>query len=412
LRFRFFPRFKQARRSYFFAVERINEGFTQGSIRTDFRGLNFKSNNRRLKTMAHNLATIEGKTAFFCATGKHGSAWHKLGQEVRDAQSWQEAMRLAKLDWTVSKRPLYAKFPDGEFEMVPTWGIFRDSDEQFFGAVGNQYEPIQNQFAFDFVDTLLEAEAGSHYESAGALGNGSRVFCLARVPFDFSIGGTDDKHETYMLFTSSHDGTGAATAMLTDTRVVCQNTLNMALSRKENSGILKVKHTKSAEIRLDQARKLMSGIKSDVATLRAKLDLLASRQMTEEALTAVMDRLYPVVNSEVATRRKNKIAEIATLYFNNDNNAFPEVRGTAYNLLNAITEHTDHKRGVRMTDSRSGMTEEQARADNALFGSGSDLKQNALEVILDATNGLPIRTIVRTLVSVPSMPVAQGVLVS
>ena len=362
--------------------------------------------------MAHNLATIEGKTAFFCATGKHGSAWHKLGQEVRDAQSWQEAMRLAKLDWTVSKRPLYAKFPDGEFEMVPTWGIFRDSDEQFFGAVGNQYEPIQNQFAFDFVDTLLEAEAGSHYESAGALGNGSRVFCLARVPFDFSIGGTDDKHETYMLFTSSHDGTGAAMAMLTDTRVVCQNTLNMALSRSENSGILKVKHTKSAEIRLEQARKLMSGIKSDVATLRAKLDLLASRQMTEEALTAVMDRLYPVVNSDVATRRKNKIAEIATLYFNNDNNAFPEVRGTAYNLLNAITEHTDHKRGVRMTDSRSGMTEEQARADNALFGSGSDLKQNALEVILDATNGLPIRTIVRTLVSVPSMPVAQGVLVS
>jgi phage/plasmid-like protein (TIGR03299 family) len=372
--------------------------------------------------MAHNLATIEGKTAFFCATGKHGSAWHKLGQEVRDAQSWQEAMRLAKLDWTVSKRPLFAaKNMNGitcdEFVEVPAWGIFNDSNQQFFGAVGAQYEPIQNQFAFDFVDTLLEAESGSHYESAGALGNGSRVFCLARVPFDFTISGTDDKHETYMLFTSSHDGTGSATAMLTDTRVVCQNTLNMALSRQENSGILKVKHTKSAEIRLEQARKLMSGIKADVGTLRAKLDLLASRQMTEEALQVVMDRLYPTVNTDVATRRKNKIAEIATLYFNNDNNTFPEVRGTAYNLLNAITEHTDHKRGVRMTDSRSGMTEEQARADNALFGSGSDLKQNALEIILDATNGLPIRTIVRTMVSVPALPPAvfvpsDGALVS
>jgi len=358
--------------------------------------------------MAHNIATIAGRDAFFCATGKHGSAWHKLGQEVKEAQSWQEAMKLAQLDWTVSKRPLFAQFPDGEFETVPAWGIFNDKTEMFFGAVGSQYEPIQNQFAFDFVDTLLEAEAGSHYESAGALGNGSRVFCLARVPFDFSITGTDDKHETYMLFTSSHDGTGSATAMLTDTRVVCQNTLNMALSRKENSGILKVKHTKSAEMKLEQARKLMSGIRQDVTTLREKLNLLATRKLNKETYTEILSRIFPVTDSEKSTRRDNKLSEITELFASNDGNAFPELRGTAYNLLNAITEHTDHKRGVRMTDSRAGMTEEQARADNALFGSGAQLKESALEIILEASNGLPITTIVKTRVFVPALPQEGG----
>lgn len=79
--------------------------------------------------------------------------------------------------------------------------------------------------------------------------------------------------------------------------------------------------------------------------------------------------------------------EVANLYESNDNNAFPEIRGTAYNLLNAVTEYTDHHSGVRQTERRSGMTQDQIRAENAMFGTGAALKEDALEIILETTAG-------------------------
>lgn len=349
--------------------------------------------------MSHNIWQDGQVDHMFCV-GNKAAAWHELGQRTDTAVNWQQAMELAGLNWEVVKKQLYARtpamadYPNGKVVPVEAWGIFRDCDAAFLGAVGAQYTPVQNKYAFEFVDTLLEA-SGAHYESAGALGKGERIWCLARVPGDITIRGTADSSQVYLLFETSHDGSRSATCRLSTVRVVCQNTLNMALSHT-NGSFVRVKHTKQVEARMDAARKLMFGVQQDVKSLEEKLNLLALRRLTRESYTGILDRLFPLTEEQLSgkasrTKRDNTVTDITALFEKNDNNAIPEVRGTAYNLLNAVTEYTDHHRTARITDGREGYTLNRARAENALFGTGDNLKTQALEMILQSTEGAPIR---------------------
>jgi phage/plasmid-like protein (TIGR03299 family) len=296
--------------------------------------------------------------------------------------SWRGAMALAGLDWTVVKRNLY----DGNGNMLPAFGTFRQEDGQFLGAVGERYVPIQNVKAFEFVDGLLEATDGAHYDSAGALGNGERIWVSAKVPFDFeTVPG--DKLETYLLFTTSHDGSVSATSKIATVRVVCQNTLNQALNQ-QNGASVRVKHTRNAADRMQKAIDAMRGVGSSVSALKDKLTQLAHVRVTRESMTAILDRLFPKPKDEKAntTRRENILTEVLNLYESNDRNAFPSVRGTAYNLLNAVTEYTDHLRASRSNNGNQTV----ARADSAMFGSGEALKTEALETILELTANGPV----------------------
>ena len=252
-------------------------------------------------------------------------------------------------------------------------------DNGFLSAVGSRYTPIQNKYCFQFVDTLMESD-GCHYESAGALGNGEKIWCLAKVPMDFEING-GDQHQTFLLFTSSHDGSLAAQCKLTTVRVVCQNTLNQAVSI--NGSCVKVKHTRDAQSKLDAAQRLISNAKQTTETLKEKLEILSERIINKESFINVMDRLFPKPKDEKVsdTKRNNTMMEIARLFEHNDDNTFPDERGTAINLFNAVTEYTDHFRSTRRHN--KNQTIEMARTEAALFGGSGDLlKQNALGTIL------------------------------
>ena len=330
--------------------------------------------------------------------GEQSDAWHLLGQRCKEAANAEQAMELSGLGWTVAKVQNYARNPfktiDGKNVMpVSSYSIFRSSDgAELASNLGEGYTVRQNWQHFEFVDALLEANGGSHYDSAGALGNGSRIWLSVRVPkADFAIG--DDKHETYLVFASSHDATLAHTAKLTSVRVVCQNTLTAALNDGEK--MFRVKHTKQSDDRLEKAKTLMSGVVQNATTLRDKLHTLAQRRMTRKSMEAVLNKLFPAPKEEKAntTRRENVLTEILNLYASNDNNAFPEQKGTAYNLLNAVTNYTDHLRTARITSNRSGMDISTARAENAVMGTGDVLKSAALEVILQETaDGQTVQT--------------------
>jgi phage/plasmid-like protein (TIGR03299 family) len=327
--------------------------------------------------------------------------WHKLGQYVgQNCVTWAEAMKQAHLDWTVSKRQLFGKIGES-FKLISAWGIFRDDINDFIATVGDVYRPIQNHECFDFVDALLGVSAGSHYETAGALGNGYQVWCLARIPeADFEING-GDQHRSYLLFTTSHDGSLAAQAKITTTRVVCQNTLFAALASEGQ--MLKIKHTTNADEKLSRARAMMGKAVNGAKELAGKLATLAERKLTRESVATIFDRLFPKPKDETQnqTRRVNAIGDILSLFERNDDNAYPEIRGSAYNLLNAFTEYTDHQKTARVTDKRPGYTQEQARIESSMFGSGAQFKGQVLDVILEATNGAPILQ-KRTLYSAPN----------
>lgn len=324
--------------------------------------------------MAHNIATINGKSAFFGTR----PAWHNLGQIVSGAQNWEQAMVQAQLDWEVSKQQLINPING---KVVNSWGIFRNDNSEMLGAVGNQYVPIQNKYAFDFVDAILEAENGCHYESAGALGNGEKIWCLAKLDKTSDITGTGDIHEHFLLFTTSHDGSTAATCKLTTVRVVCNNTLNQAL--KLNGEFTRIKHTKNAEVKLNAAKNLVSGAINKIGDIETKLIELSKRIVTKDSMKQVMSRLFG--DFEESTRSANKVRDILGYFEVNDNNQFPEIRGTAYNLLNSITEYTDHASNVRQTEGRKGMSDIAMRSENVLFGTGSDLKEKALDIIMEST---------------------------
>lgn len=326
--------------------------------------------------MAHNIATINGKKSF--VAGRNEKAWHNLGTVVENCMSWQEAMEKANLNWLVEKKPLY----DVNGKIVPAWGIFRDIDNAFLGCVGERYETIQNQYAFEFINALIGDENNISFDTAGALGNGEIIFCSAYLPaanFEIVEG---DLHQTYLLFKSSHDGSLSAIGKLTDIRVVCNNTLNMALQNGGQS--IKIKHTKNAKAKLDFAKTLItSGIKT-AESIRDKMKQLTEKKVTKETMEEIFKKLFPSKDDgELATRTKNNIIDVLNLYESNDKNMFPEIRGTAYNLLNACTEYSDKIKTVKGGD-------EKARAESALFGSGEKFKSDALEIIYNvASKNMP-----------------------
>lgn len=340
--------------------------------------------------MAHNIFNDGTKDCMF-VVGQVQDAWHHLGQRCAEAVNAQDAMRLAGLDWEVCKRQNYAMAPNQKYVPVQSYSVFRMSDgAELACKVGVDYAIRQNWQHFEFVDALLEANGGSHYDSAGALGNGARIWLSVRVPrADFAIG--DDKHESYLVFTTSHDGSRSHQAKLTSVRVVCQNTLDSALRESTTNKMFSVRHTKNANARLDEAKSLMGSVIINAESLQAKLNKLARRHMTRETMLAVINKLFPQPKDDNSntTRRENKIIEILNLYNANDNNAFPEQKGTAYAMLNAVTNYTDHLSTARITSGRVGMDVSTARAENAVMGSGQILKTAALEVIDELTTDTP-----------------------
>ena len=149
--------------------------------------------------------------------------WHGLGTQVMEAPTSAAALSLAGLDWRVIQKPLLT------YDEIPVPGFkanLRDSDNQVLGVVTDRYKVVQNEDAFAFTDSLLGE--GVTYETAGSLQNGRRTWILAKLPQRYIISG--DEITPYLVFMNSHDGSGAIKAAMTPIRVVCMNTLNLALS--------------------------------------------------------------------------------------------------------------------------------------------------------------------------------------
>jgi phage/plasmid-like protein (TIGR03299 family) len=336
----------------------------------------------------HNINTYIGRQ----------SAWHNLGTVTGNYMSWAEILQHGGLDFEVVKNQLeYNGMP------VAAWGIFRNDNGAFLGAVGEQYTPIQHQRGFEMIDALVRSKDGAHYETAGVLGEGEKVWGLADLKLAVTVG--DDVQNGYLLFSTSHDGSMSHQYKTCLTRVVCQNTLNVALGEKTKS-VFRIKHTRNNGDKIADAHQALAGISADVSSMEQKLNFLAGRKVTKEAMVSVLDRLFPAKKDDDgkpvdSTRRDNILTAILHNYESNDHNAFPEQRGTAYNLLNSITEHTDHERSTRGN----------GRAESALFGSGDALKSKAFEVLLETAAGLPERpTVTRMPVYSDIRPFAGGLL--
>lgn len=172
----------------------------------------------RLKQMKAVVMSANVETMF----SVRETPWHGLGRIVMDAPASREALELAGLDWQVESRNIYS----GTGAMIPGYRAnVRSTDEAVLGVVSDRYRIVQNEEAFQFTDDLLGE--GVTYETAGSLQGGKKVWMLAKLPEKYIIAG--DEVTPYLVFFNSHDGSSGVKVAMTPIRVVCQNTLNLAL---------------------------------------------------------------------------------------------------------------------------------------------------------------------------------------
>jgi phage/plasmid-like protein (TIGR03299 family) len=318
------------------------------------------------------------------------AAFHNLGKVKGSHATWAECLSDGGLDFDVFKSQLR----DGLGRPIEAYGTFRWNREDknrrdaaatiFLGTVGKDYQVINHASGFEIVDALIGSQDGAHYETAGVLGVGEVVWGLADLALTTRVG--NDEQKNYLMFSTGHDGSASYRFGLVNTRVVCWNTFQAALS-EALSRLFTVRHTANAKSRVEQAQQALQGLKDSVQGVEAKLNFLAGRKVTRESAMAIFDRLFPRTEKvddggrkvlESSTKRNNVLANILSIYDDNDGNAYPEQRGSMYNLFNAVTNYTDHARGNQDT-----------RSESALFGSGARLKNTAMEVILEQANDAP-----------------------
>lgn len=220
--------------------------------------------------MAHNIEINNG-VASYVENGRKERAWHRLGQVFDGQLTVKEALELSHANYEVSMQPVFAVTPAIQ-EAMEQGSVSTDLILEAFvnnrkatmrmdkckplGIVSDNYGIVQNADAFQFIDTLCTGGSGNTpvIECAGVLGQGERVFITAKFPEQIILDNkTDDRVEMYVVFTTSHDGTGAVNCMVTPTRVVCNNTLNFALNH--NAGKISLRHTSGINDRLDLTSK-------------------------------------------------------------------------------------------------------------------------------------------------------------
>jgi len=335
--------------------------------------------------MSANLGyTVDGKIAAIFGMGE--AAWHNEGEVVEGLLTTQQIFEKIQLDkMRVAVMPLHD--PNGDESGL--YGIKRLDTGAWFAACSKGYQTLQNDELFPWADDFVGMANGAHYETAGTLGKGEVVWALARVPhLDFAIG--KDESKAFLLFVSSHDGSLATTAKLTYVRVVCANTVATALHGAGKA--IKIKHTKNMKERMETALRVFKGAQETAETFQEAFELLANKRFTMEHVSKVLDTIFPKAEKAegekaIDTRRTNILDEILALYASNDKNAFPEQAQTGYALLNAITDFVDHQRTVRNTSGNDDANRDVLRAEQAIFGTGAAMKEQALEIILEVAQG-------------------------
>ena len=334
--------------------------------------------------MAHEISIIDGLAE---AAFANSPAWHGLGAVFQPGENRgmnsEQALELAHLNWRVEKQPIFLQ---GGIEIPGSFATVRMDINEALGIVGDRYEVQQNHECFEFLDSLCQ-DGIIEYESAFALNNGRKVVILARMPsFDEIAEG--DNSLRYVLFSTSHDGTGCIDILPTSVRVVCANTLRLALGKSKTTA--SIRHTAKKNDSLKLAKQWLSQFDDQFTLFRDSARILAERKYSMEQAREYIHTLFPMPTppegKELSnTVKKNVEEKRAGVYgaLHIASNSLPSIDKTWWQLLNAVTYNVDHESNFkhRVKDSRSaeraGM---EKRFDNSLLSKGAELKDRAFNL--------------------------------
>lgn len=291
--------------------------------------------------MSHNVETMYAAT--------HGDErlvpWHyemtkEVTKLIKEAPTSKEALELAGLNWTVDGAPIY----DANGNEISGYKAnTRSSDGSVLGVVTDRYKVVQNAEAFDFTDSLIGE--GITYETAGSLRNGKTIWLLGKMPERYIV---EDKFEPYICFTNSHDGKGAIQVCMTPIRVVCNNTLNMAL--QSASRAWSTRHMGDMASKLNEARHTLQLAEQYLIGLGEEADRLANEKFMPEDVAAVLDEMFPITE-DMSDRKKRNINEVkdgitACL-------VAPDLikfLNTKWGFINAVSDYVSHANPARLSE--------------------------------------------------------------
>jgi phage/plasmid-like protein (TIGR03299 family) len=323
--------------------------------------------------MAHNIATINGQNAIAYIGS---TPWHGLGTRLRGdvRYSLDQSLSAAHLDWNVNLEPVY----DQSGSLIPLGQLARrDSDQRQLALVGPSYVAVQNREAISIAQTAIE-EFGASVEVLGALGRGEKLWALIRLAgSDVDVTGQGDSVNGYGLLTWAHDGSGAAVTIATGVRAVCQNTI--ALARSEAlATIARIRHTASAKARVEEARKVFTGLTKALIATGESFKQLAEKRLNERQIIDYIESVFPGDKGVVSDTLKARRATVSQLVFSGVGvekaTALTGGDPNVWSVYNAVTEYFDHVRPAEA----SSVSGRQRANESALFGGNADVKALAL----------------------------------
>lgn len=315
--------------------------------------------------MAHELTITNGKAEMF--SGQSIRPWHGLGKIVAGLLTAKEAIKEAGLDWQVLPQTV-----EVQGKTVPNYqAMTRNDNGTVLSILGKRYTAIQNEEAFDFFDSVI-GEGQAVYDTAGSLSEGRKVWIMAKLKGSlFLENNPSDTIDKNVLLSTSHDGTSSLSMMIVSTRVVCANTLSIALGKATNR--INIRHTKNYNSKKDAAMKALGLCNAYFDNLQVVINSLSKTSMTKGEMIGFAEKLFPSNEEEESTRTNNMRNEVVTLFSRGKGN-----NGVSrWDALNAVTEYVDHNRGTRSTTENK----DEGRFTSSMFGSGYNLKEKAYNLL-------------------------------
>ena len=302
--------------------------------------------------------------------------WHGLGTPLPANADYESIVEAAGF-YTAEERPLFAP---GRDEPIPDKkALFRTDTGDYLATVNRGYEVIQFE---EVARTLVEAAGGVRciFHTAGTLGrHGERGWLLGELPEPMRVRGDKSIIKRYVLGYTGHDGTTAITLKNVATRVVCQNTVGVALGERDGAE-WHILHTTSAKVRLEEAGRAFRRMVQGYERFAALSDHLAMTRFSEHQLRNVIDVVMPLPQDEAEHPRlmkgRNKVIEL----FHAGRGLEGSIRGTAWGALQAFSEYADHHRHTRVP---KGKNVDTLRLESIWMGKAASLKRQALAAIAD-----------------------------
>lgn len=303
--------------------------------------------------------------------------WHGLGTKVENSLTTDEMLVAAGLDWTVSKRRLWAEADNTAIQVPGYFGLTRDKDNHVLSIVGSKYKPVQNTDAMDFFNRFVSA-GKMQMETAGSLHNGQYIWGLAKINKTLEVG-SGDVIDGYLLLMSPHIFGWSMVFQFTPVRVVCWNTLNMALGSnlKGKPGSYRVPHSRLFDANVKRAAEEALGLANN--QMQEFVDAakhLSTKRVSNEEVTTYF---HEVANLPESDEDEDKKAPKVVRMFqecleNGPGQRLDTSLGTWWGAVNAVTYVADHELG-RTRD--NGLT-------SAWFGQAALMKRKALHLALKA----------------------------